>query len=272
MGTTGNGKVALITGGGSGIGLFTSKYLAKQGWHVSIADMNENTGQAAADWVNGIFTKTNVTKYSDQAHAFQRTWEKYGRIDFVFANAGILDVSDFYQNFEELPPPELDLLSVRVSTDGAMYTSYLAMHYFRKNATPGGDLIITSSASALYHSVILPVYCAAKYAVNGLIRSLGEGLKKENIKVNGILPGAVPTNIGLPVKLEKLGIKPTLPDDKITKEEHILAAITELLEDPTAFGQCVEVSAAKRYRRKQHEYPDATMAYLMGEKESWSKH
>lgn len=124
----------------------------------------------------------------------------------------------------------------------------------------------------MYHSVILPIYCAAKYAVNGLIRSLGEGLKKENIKVNGILPGAVPTNIGLPVKLEKLGIKPTLPDDKITKEEHILAAITELLEDPTAFGECVEVSAAKRYRRKQHEYPDATMAYLMGEKESWSKH
>jgi 15-hydroxyprostaglandin dehydrogenase (NAD) len=90
--------------------------------------------------------------------------------------------------------------------------------------------------------------------VNGLIRSLGEGLKKENIKVNGILPGAVPTNIGLPVKFQKLGIKPTLSDDKITKEEHILAAITDRLGGPAAFGQCVDVSDAKCYYRKQHEY------------------
>src|SRR5258708_368597 len=118
------------------------------------------------------------------------------------------------------------------------------------------------TASALYQAAILPIYCAAKYAVIGLVRSLGAELKKENIRVNAILPGAVPTNIGLPPKLVTLGVTPTLPDDKITKPEHILAAIQELLDDPNAFGETVEVSAAKRYRRKQPEYPDANMAFL----------
>jgi len=74
------------------------------------------------------------------------------------------------------------------------------------------------------------------------------------------------------VKLVKLGVKPTLPEDKITKPEHIVGAICELLDDPNAFAVCMEVSAHKRYRRQKPEYPDETMAYLMGEKEAWTKH
>lgn len=90
--------------------------------------------------------------------------------------------------------------------------------------------------------------------------------------MNAILPGAVPTNIGLPVRLVEQGIKPTLPDDKITKPEHIVGAIIELLNDPDAYAVTMEVSAANRYRRRKPEYPDETMAFLMGEKEAWAKH
>jgi NAD(P)-dependent dehydrogenase (short-subunit alcohol dehydrogenase family) len=67
--------------------------------------------------------------------------------------------------------------------------------------------------------------------VTGLIRSQGEGLKKENINVNGILPGADPTDICLPVKLDKLGINPTLPNNKIAEEEYILPAFEEILKN-----------------------------------------
>jgi 15-hydroxyprostaglandin dehydrogenase (NAD) len=63
----------------------------------------------------------------------------------VFANAGILDVADFYQKSDTLPPPEPSLLTSKVSCDGAIYSAYLAMHYFRRNPTPGGSLIVTSS-------------------------------------------------------------------------------------------------------------------------------
>jgi NAD(P)-dependent dehydrogenase (short-subunit alcohol dehydrogenase family) len=64
------------------MGLAVSRHLAKQGWKISIVDMNEESGQAAAKEVNGIFTKTDVTKYDDQAKAFQRTKDEYGQIDF----------------------------------------------------------------------------------------------------------------------------------------------------------------------------------------------
>jgi len=125
-------------------------------------------------------------------------------------------------------------------------------------------------ASALYESAILPIYCSSKYGVVGLARSLGKELKKENIRVNAILPGAVPSNIGLPVKLQQMGITPTLPDDAITTSVHICDAVSDLLDDPNAFGVVMEVSGPRRYRRAKHEYPDKQMAYLMGEKEAWA--
>lgn len=71
-----------ILSSGSGIGLYTARQLSKDGWNISIADLNDTTGKAAADEVGGIFTQVDVTSYTSQANAFQRTWEKWGRIDF----------------------------------------------------------------------------------------------------------------------------------------------------------------------------------------------
>jgi NAD(P)-dependent dehydrogenase (short-subunit alcohol dehydrogenase family) len=67
---------------GSGIGLYTARQLSKDGWEISIADLNEKAGRAAADEVHGIFTQVDVTSYASQSNAFERTWEKWGRIDF----------------------------------------------------------------------------------------------------------------------------------------------------------------------------------------------
>ncbi|EXJ67393.1 uncharacterized protein A1O5_09406 [Cladophialophora psammophila CBS 110553] len=256
---------------GSGIGLFTARRLHKDGWEVSIADINEKAGQVAAEEVDGIFTKVDITKYESLVQVFEKTWKKWQRIDFVFSNAGILDVADFYAKQETLPPPEPSLATSKVSVDGYIYTSYLALHYFRQNPNPGSTLILTSSASALYESPILPLYCAAKYAVVGLARSLGKGLQEEKIRVNTILPGAVPTNIGLPPKLKQLGITPTMPEDKLTTPDNIVDAVYELLNDQEAYGVVMEVSGPNRYRRPKHDYPDATMAFVMGEKDAWDK-
>ncbi|KAH7418312.1 hypothetical protein BKA64DRAFT_717060 [Cadophora sp. MPI-SDFR-AT-0126] len=260
-------KVALITGAGSGIGLYMARKLRKDGWEISLAELVEETGRAAAQEVEGLFTKVDVTNYESQARAFEATWGKYG----LFANAGILDVADFYAHSETLPPPEPSLMTSRVSYDGAVYSSYLAMHYFRQNPDKTGIVVMTSSASALYDYAILPIYCSSKYGVVGLARSLGVDLQKENIRVNAVLPGAVPSNIGLPVKLKNIVITATLPDDVITTSEHICDAVSELIDDPNAFGVIMEVSGERRYRRPKHDYSDNQMAFLMGEKESWAE-
>ena len=64
------------------MGLAVARHLHKNGWQLSLVDMNVKSGEAAANEVNGIFTKADVTKYNDQAAAFQKTWEKFGQIDF----------------------------------------------------------------------------------------------------------------------------------------------------------------------------------------------
>jgi len=255
-------KVALITGGGSGIGLATAKYLAGKGWQVSIAELDQNRGEEAAKEVGGIFTKADVTRYEDQAKVFSNTWEKYGRIDFVFANAGILDVVDFYRKQEDLPPPKPSLITSEVDLNGVIYSVYLAMHYFRRNPTPGGSIIATSSAAGIYATPVLPIYAAAKHGVIGLVRSLGPQFQNENIRISAILPGAVPTNIGVPPVVAASGVNPTLDESAITTTQHIIDAVVDILEDPNAFGRTVEVSTSNRYDRKQPEYADATMRLL----------
>jgi len=260
-------KVALITGGGSGMGLATAKYLAQTDWDISILDLNEQKGSEAAKETSGIFTKTDISSYASQAQAFSNTWKRFGRIDFVFANAGILDITDLYTKQTSLPPPEIDLIAGHVSYDGAIYSSYLALHYFRQNKDPGGDIIVTGSASGLYGgSAVLPIYCSSKYGIIGLVRSLAPQFQKENIKINAILPGAVITNIGLPPALLEIGKVPELPDAIITPLQNIVDAVLELIGDQAAAGVILEVSARKSYRRKPLEYCDKKWQLLWARK------
>jgi len=252
------------------MGLGAAKNFAQIGWEVVIADLNEKSGAAAAEECNGGFIQTNVSSYASQAKAFSSTWEKFGRIDFVFANAGILDFADFYTQQASLPPPEPSLITSHVNYDGAIYSSYLAMHYFRRNPVPGGNIIVTGSASGLYGgSAVLPIYCSSKYGIIGLVRSLATQFKKENIKINAVLPGCVLTNIGLPPALVAIGKVPTMPESVITPMKNIVGAIMELLDDESASGVILEVSASKSYRRKPQEYCDPEMAIAMGEKGLW---
>ena len=150
------------------MGLAVSRHLASQGWKISIADLNVQSGEAVAKELDGLFTKVDVTKYEDQAAAFQKTWEKFGQIDFgtffelterlslaklteriVYANAGIIDTIPWYGEQNSLPPPKPSLPTQDVCLTGVEYSSYLAMHYMRQNKVKGGSLIMTSSGERL---------------------------------------------------------------------------------------------------------------------------
>lgn len=124
-----------------------AKELASKGWKVAVLDMNEKSGKAIAEQLGGIFIKTDVTNYDNQAAAFQKTWETYKQIDFVYANAGIVDTYPFYSKHDTLPPPKLPLLVQEVCLTGVVYSSYLAMHYMRQNPVKGGSIIMTSSGT-----------------------------------------------------------------------------------------------------------------------------
>ena len=88
------GRVATITGGGSGIGLATARRFASEGAKVVIVDMNPESGEAAAKEVGGIFVKANVTETADVENMYKVAFDTYGRIDIAFNNAGISPPDD----------------------------------------------------------------------------------------------------------------------------------------------------------------------------------
>jgi len=260
---TTDAKVALVTGGGSGMGKAVVEYLASEGWKVSIADIDDRSGAAVAQATGGIFNRTDVSNFDDMSKAFLSTWEKWGRLDFVFANAGILDPADFYAK-QTFPPPKPSYKTVEVNLNGAINSAYLSMHYMRQNTVPGGFVLVTGSAAGIYANSAMPTYGAAKHGVVGLVRGAGRRLAKENIRISTILPGPVNTNITSSTAVEIVpgGVNP-FGDDVWTTTQNIIDAAMQLYNDPEAGGKVLEVSKSNFMERAQPEWGDELMKMVL---------
>ena len=173
---TSEAQVALITGGASGMGYGLAGHLVQRGWNVSIVDFNESSGVEAQKnlGANVLYIHANVARYDSLASAFVKTWDKWGRLDLVWSNAGIGDRIDFVEPVAEdatsgSTPPRPDIACVDVCLYGSIYAAYLALHFFRKNKAYSGKLVMTSSMAGLYPTSILPLYGAAKHGVSRII-------------------------------------------------------------------------------------------------------
>ncbi|KAH7254958.1 hypothetical protein B0J15DRAFT_513098 [Fusarium solani] len=137
------------------------------------------------------FFHGSVTSWDDQLNIFEKTIEKYGRIDIVLANAGIDEVVEdaFLDTFDEhqrLKAPTLTVLDVNIR--GAIYTTKLALSYFRRHKIHG-SLVLTGSAASYLDTPGIPVYNAAKHGIIGLVRSLRDTLRDEGlIRANVVAP------------------------------------------------------------------------------------
>ncbi|CAM1506053.1 Fc.00g056940.m01.CDS01 [Cosmosporella sp. VM-42] len=140
-------KVALITGGVAGMGLAVAQALVDIGWRAILLDFNEEAGAHVAYAMGECaeFRKVDVTQYNQQLAAFEWVFEAYGRVDFVFANAGIAGNSDFYDVPNTWPPTAPSLVVEEVCLRGVIHTSHLAMQYMRRNHPPGGVIVMTAS-------------------------------------------------------------------------------------------------------------------------------
>lgn len=150
-------KVALITGGASGMGLAAAEALSARGnWEFHLVDLNAEAGKkAVASLENALFHQANVTNYSSLASSFDNAFKASGRFDFVYANAGIVERDNFYEKHAlDKIPPEPNQLSIDINFKAVVNTCHLALHYFRKNPTDGGSpvLVMTASCGGLYPS------------------------------------------------------------------------------------------------------------------------
>jgi 15-hydroxyprostaglandin dehydrogenase (NAD) len=159
-------QVALVTGGGAGMGLATATKLIENGWKVIIVDLNNETGLKAAEGLGktATFFQADVTKWDDQVRAFEHAVELHGQINFVFANAGIAGRAGFYDAATTWPPEKPSLLVEEVCLKGVVYTTYLAMHYMRRNK-PSGCVIVTTASGKLSSRTLL--YYLAPVLIQG---------------------------------------------------------------------------------------------------------
>ncbi|KAJ9606531.1 hypothetical protein H2200_008539 [Cladophialophora chaetospira] len=261
--------VAYITGGASGMALATAQALSAKGWNLTIVDLAEHSISSVKqdfDEERTIFVKADVTDYEAQGKAFLLTWEKWHRLDLVFANAGIGDRINFYAPGESHPnlpgiPKQPNELVIDICLNAMVYSAYLGLHFFRQNPSKAGKIVFTSSMCGLYPGDAIPLYTAAKHGIVGLTRAMATRLKilEEPITVNCICPGLVDT-----------GLTPTLmavaPPEYVTPRSTIARAVLGFAENDTLSGQVAECSVEKIHYRKQPDWGDDAAEWIMTNK------
>lgn len=193
-------KTIVITGGSSGIGLATAQLLSSLNpkHNLVLIDLQSPPASFNHDSSRVLFNRCNITSWVSQRAGFAAAYEKFGRIDAVFVNAGIAEYEDQFFNDildsdGKLAEPDRRVLNIDM--DAASDTTKLAIHYLRKNGAEGGQIVLTASLAGYLASAGAPLYSAAKHGVVGLMRALKQECAKLSISVSVVAPAITVTPI-----------------------------------------------------------------------------
>jgi len=229
------GRVAVITGAGSGIGYATAKRFADEGAKVVVVDMNPETGNAVAKEVGGIFVSADVTNEEQVQAMYKIAFDTYGRIDIAFNNAGIS------------PPDDDSILTTGIDAwrrvqEVNLTSVFLCCKYVLPYMQKGGkgSIINTASFVATMGAATSQIsYTASKGGVLAMSRELGVQFAREGIRVNALSPGPVNTPL-----LQELFAKDQeraarrlvhIPMGRFANPEEIAAAVAFLASDDSSF-------------------------------------
>ncbi len=178
-------KVAIVTGGSSGIGKAIAERYVEEGAEVVIADIDEEEGEEVADEVGCEFTRCDVSDWEDVKDLVESTVERHGRLDVMVNNAGIGSRS----TIEEMDIDEWEKI-LSVDLDGVMYGTKAAVPHLKETE---GCVINMGSIYGLTGDIGATAYNAAKGGVVNFTRSVADDLAHQNVRVNSICPGFVDT-------------------------------------------------------------------------------
>jgi NAD(P)-dependent dehydrogenase (short-subunit alcohol dehydrogenase family) len=228
------GKVGVITGAGSGIGLATARRFAAEGATVICADLDTEAGARAAAEVSGRYLPVDVTSESQVRDLYQAVVDEFGRLDISFNNAGIS------------PPEDDSILTTGLEAwqrvqDVNLTSVYLCSKYAIGHMLErGGSIINTASFVAVLGSATSQIsYTASKGGVLAMTRELGVQFARQGIRVNALCPGPVNTPL-----LKELFAKDAeraarrlvhVPMGRFAEPEEIAAAVTFLASDDASF-------------------------------------
>lgn len=234
-------RVAIITGGASGIGLATAKSFAAKGVKVVLSDYHEENGLKAAEELKAmgaeaIFVLTDVSKEESVKELVSRTIEHYGKLDILFNNAGVGIIAPTH----ELSTEEYNRI-ISINQHGIFYGAKYAIQEMLK--TDGGVIINTSSILGEAGQAGSFAYNASKGAVNLMTKSLAVEYAAKGIRVNAVAPGYVETAM---VNKESLGdfydgLVAKHPIGRLGEPEEIAHAVVFLCENEFVTGTTIMV-------------------------------
>lgn len=229
------GKVAVITGGASGIGLATGKRLRAEGATIVVGDIDLATGEAAAEELDGLFIPVDVSDEAAVDNLFDTAAATFGSVDIAFNNAGISPPDDDLIETTELPAwqrvQDINLKSVYLSCRAAL-----------RHMVPAGkgSIINTASFVAVMGSATSQIsYTASKGGVLAMSRELGVQYARQGIRVNALCPGPVNT----PLLQELFAKDPEraarrlvhIPLGRFAEADELAAAVAFLASDDASF-------------------------------------
>jgi NAD(P)-dependent dehydrogenase (short-subunit alcohol dehydrogenase family) len=229
------GRVAVVTGAGSGIGLATVRRFAAEGAKVVCVDIDAKAGAAAAAEVGGDFLACDVADEAQVRDLFDEVAARHGRVDVAFNNAGISPPDD-----DSILVTELDAWErvLRVNTTSVYLCCRYAIPHMRRQGR--GSIINTASFVALMGAATSQIaYTASKGGVLAMTRELGVQFAREGIRVNALCPGPVAT----PLLMELFAKDPEraarrlvhVPMGRFAQPEEIAAAVAFLASDDASF-------------------------------------
>ncbi len=222
-------KIAIITGGGRGIGKATAHQFSEEGATVIIAEFDKKTGEETAKAVNGYFVKTDISNEKSVSYLFKYIKKEFRRLDILVNNAGVL----LDNTLRKMNTEQFDAV-INVNLRGVYFCGKAAAEMMKDQ----GSGVILNASSVVAHNGNFGQtnYIASKTGVVGMTKVWARELGKDGIRVNAIAPGFIQTDmiLGMPEKLINM-MEEKVPLKRWGRPEDVANAYTFLASDEASY-------------------------------------